>query len=536
MTTDVIVVGSGASATSAAHPLVEAGRDVLMLDVGNTDNVYAPSFPEAPFSEIRTGRQDQHRFFLGDRFEGIPFGDVRVGAQLTPPRQFIQRDAALLTPVEEVGFSCMESLALGGLAAGWGAASVEYDDRDLADFPISSADLAPHYDAVSRRIGVSGARDDLCAYLGAPPSLQPELEPDSNAEAILRRWSRRREALHQRGFRLGRPRLAALSKPLAGREASLYHDTEFYADPGKSVFRPAFAVEEFGRSSRFRYLPGHLVESFREVSGAGELEVRALHVPSGTRRAFTTRKLILAAGTFGTARIVLRSLGLYGQSVPIVCNPYTYVPCIVLERLGKRGKDRRHSLAQLAFVLDPGAPRNDVLYGEVHSYRSLLLFKIVKESPLAVPQSWRILRDLQEAFMIVSIHHEDRPSPSKSCVLRQGRAGEPDRLELHYELDRATRRRQRKDESRVLGAFRSLGCWPIKRIDPGDGASIHYGGPFPMTIEDRELTSRVDGSLRGASGVYLADGSSFPYLPAKALTLTLMANARRVALHVLEAL
>jgi choline dehydrogenase-like flavoprotein len=63
---DVIVVGSGASGTSAAYPLVEAGHRVLMLDVGNTDRHYAPLVPNARLSEIRQREALQHRYFLGD--------------------------------------------------------------------------------------------------------------------------------------------------------------------------------------------------------------------------------------------------------------------------------------------------------------------------------------------------------------------------------------------------------------------------------------------------------------------------------------
>jgi choline dehydrogenase-like flavoprotein len=55
-----------------------------------------------------------------------------------------------------------------------------------------------------------------------------------------------------------------------------------------------------------------------------------------------------------------------------------------------------------------------------------------------------------------------------------------------------------------------------------------------MSVEERELTVTPGGLLRGTKTVYLADGSVFPYLPAKALTLTLMANAESVATHVLE--
>ena len=82
----------------------------------------------------------------------------------------------------------------------------------------------------------------------------------------------------------------------------------------------------------------------------------------------------------------------------------------------------------------------------------------------------------------------------------------------------------------MLRCVRSLSCIPIRRIDPGHGASIHYGGTFPMTRDERELTTTPDGLLRGTRNIYLADGSVFPYLPAKPLTLSLMANADRIAL------
>jgi len=55
-----------------------------------------------------------------------------------------------------------------------------------------------------------------------------------------------------------------------------------------------------------------------------------------------------------------------------------------------------------------------------------------------------------------------------------------------------------------------------------------------MSAQDGRLTVTPDCLLRGARGVYLADGSVLPRLPAKPLTLTLMANADRVGRIVLE--
>ena len=528
-TADVIVVGSGASATAAAFPLVRAGLEVQMLDVGNTDSRYASRIPGLPFHQLRTDDEAQHRYFLGDDFEGVAFDRVRVGSQLTPPRGFIRSDVEKLTPAHgRRGFHAFESLALGGLAAGWGAVSPRFTDRDLADFPIRQRDLEPHYEAVAARIGISGARDDLLPYYGDLRSLLPPLDLDAAAGAMLDRYERVRGRLNAAGFFLGRARLATLSSDHRGREGNRYHDLDFYSDAGRSTFRPAYAVEELRRFPNFAYVAPLLVERFRELPGLAEVEVEALQPRSGVRRTLRARRLVLAAGTMGSARIVLRSFGRYDTALPLAVNPFIYFACLDLPMVGRRGSDRRHSLSQLAMIHDPDPDREGVVHGQTFSYRSLLFFKIVKESFLPVPETLRIQRELLDAFVIVSLDFEDRPSASKGCLLRRGGAGEPDVLELHYRREVEERRRQGQRERTLRRCLRKLGCWPFRRIDPGPGASIHYGGTLPMTTAEREWTTTPDCRLRGTRSVYIADGSTFPSLPAKPLTLTLMANAERV--------
>ena len=114
---DVIVVGSGVSGVHATLPLIEAERMVTMLDVGYTDDTYAGLIPERPFAEIRCRDWQQHRYFLGDQFEGIELGPVGPTSQIPPPRQYVVRDPAKLAPVLSPQFAAIVSLARGGL--GW---------------------------------------------------------------------------------------------------------------------------------------------------------------------------------------------------------------------------------------------------------------------------------------------------------------------------------------------------------------------------------------------------------------------------------
>ncbi|HLK11349.1 MAG TPA: GMC oxidoreductase [Candidatus Binatia bacterium] len=529
--TDVIVVGSGPGGVNAAAPLVAAGCRVLMLDYGNRDTRYADLVPRRPFAELRRTDPNQHRYFLGDAFEGVPVGPVRVGAQLTPPRMHILADAAARMPVDAPGFAVSMSLARGGLGAGWSAGVFPFSDDELRDTSLGLADLQRHYDAVAERIGVAGAHDDLEPFLPPSPSMMPPLEIDSNAEVVLERYRRRRAALNARGFFLGRPRVAACTRPCRGRGPYPYFDLDYWADVDRSIYRPQWTLEELERSPNFTYLDRRFVLRFAE--SADRISVHVVRADGGGEERHVGRAFVLAAGTLATARIVLRSLGCYDTPAPILCNAYTYVPTVNTGMLGRVPRDRRYSLGQLTAIVRLERPHEHLLQAQLFSYRSLLTFKLMKEVPLAARQSLRMLRVLLPCFAILGIHHEDRPAENKHCVLRRG---EPDRLEITYRPSPDEERRQRRDERVLLRFFRRLGCLPLKAIRPGHGSSLHYAGTFPISPDDRPLTCDRDSRLRGTRAVYLADGSIFPWLPPKGLTFNIMANADRVGTLLAEKL
>jgi hypothetical protein len=531
---DVIVVGSGPGGTNAAARLVESGRSVLMLDFGNRDAHYANLVPSRSFLRLRHDDPEQHRYLLGDEFEGIPFGAVRVGAQLTPPRSYALADAAERMPVDAPGFAVSMSLARGGLGVAWGAGVFPFSDDELRGMDLDLATMQPHYDAVAARIGVAGAQDDLLRFYPPSPTMMPALDADTNGTELLARYQRRRAALNAAGFHLGRPRIAVCSQPFRGREAYAYHDLDFWADVGRSIYRPMWTLDELERMPGFTYRPRCLVRGF--VDQEGSVRVEAAHADTGVPERHEARALVLAAGTFGTARLVLRSFERYDTPVPLVSNPYTYVPTLNLGMIGRETRDARSSQGQLTAILEREQPHHRLVQTQVFSYRSLLTFKLMKELPLAARQSRRMLQVLMPCFAILGIHHEDRPSPSKTCMLRRSPGDDPDTLAIRYQSSEAEERTQREDEAVLLRCFRKLGCIALKRIRPGNGSSIHYAGTFPISREDRPLTCDRDSRLRGTRSVYLADGSVFPWLPPKGLTFNIMANADRVGAILAERL
>jgi choline dehydrogenase-like flavoprotein len=61
------------------------------------------------------------------------------------------------------------------------------------------------------------------------------------------------------------------------------------------------------------------------------------------------------------------------------------------------------------------------------------------------------------------------------------------------------------------------------------GASVHYSGTIPMSNNNAQFTTSKFGQSSDFDNLFFVDGTTFPFLPAKNLTLTLMANAVRVA-------
>jgi len=532
---DVIVVGSGTSAVHSVWSLVEAGFRVTMLDVGNEDAGYARLIPSRPFSEIRRTDRQQHRYFLGDDFEGIQLGPVGVGPQIVPPRQFVFRDVDKLTPIVSPGFTALETLALGGLGGVWGAVCFPFRDNELIKCALAPEEMHPHYSTIARRIGVAACTDDLQPVSGSLEAVLPPLEIDSNAEIILLRYRRQRKAFQRAGIFMGRPFMAVLTEPLNGRLAQPYHDMDFWSNTGGNVYRPDLTVRELQRYANFSYLRPYLCESFHE-DHAGKVVVCVTSLEDSKKETFVTRRLILAAGALGTARIVLRSLNKYDVPVPIMCNTHTYVPCVLFPSLGKQQKDRCHSLAQVTMIYDPTGDCEHLVQAQLYSYRSLLLFRLLKESPLSYRESLRIMRDLMPSVVIWVIQHEDYQSPDKCCVLRRARDSEKDLLEISYKPSKEMLQRQQKHEKAMIRYMRKLGCWPLKLVRPGHGSSVHYAGQFPITREDKPLTTEPSGRLRGTQSVYLADGATLAYLPAKGPTFTLMANADRIGKQVLHSI
>jgi hypothetical protein len=223
------------------------------------------------------------------------------------------------------------------------------------------------------------------------------------------------------------------------------------------------------------------------------------------------------------------------DKLPIISNPYTYIPSLQIQHLGARNVDYQTGLAQLSLYYDLDKKHTNVAMGSLYSYRSLMGFRLLKEFPMDTKNGIQLLKLLQPALNITGVFHPEYGSNTK-FIERVSDSNSPtnDSMKSSYVLSEKELQIINQTEKAFKNALQTLGTIPLKVQRNHHGASIHYGGTIPYNQQNAKVSLQKNGSLTGIKNVFVTDGSGFQFLSGKGLTLTLMAHSHLIAKNALE--
>jgi len=524
------LVGSGASAVHFAQSALERGWSVTMFDVGRARPDHLR--PELSFSGLKDAHAGASEYFLGRDFSGVLFPGAKGEYYGFPPhREFVFAPHRLFRSRAQ-GIDPLMSFARGGLAEAWTGAVFPFSQGELADWPIGHAELAPHYDEVARRIGVAGAIDDLAAFVPPHAHMDAPLELDPHSQRLSERYAKVRERLNRElGVYMGRTRAALLVAPRGERKACDRKGRCLWGCPNDAIYSPLYTLRELQAHANFRYVPGVFVRRF-EAGEGGRVRALELEREDGVREIRAVERLVLAAGTLSSSRIFLESLAHAGASAPalegLMDNRQVLLPFVNLAMLRRSAELDSYQYHQLALGLSAQDPR-EYVHGLVTTLKAALLHPIVQSLPLDLRAALDVTRHAHAALGLVNVNFHDTRRAGNRLELEG--SGEQRQLSIRYAPDAGEKPRIQAALRRVKRALRALGCF----VPPGMahvrpmGASVHYAGSVPMSASGGELTTTPGCRSRAFENLWFADGASFPFLPAKNLSFTLMANAARIA-------
>ena len=511
---DVIVVGTGPAGVSAGWPLAEAGCTTLMLEAGER-RILEPERECLSLSALRNDR-DGWRRLLGLDLRALREIDIASPKVRHVPLPGFDGEYLVRNRLSPTNFRVIGALEPGGLSLAWGAVAPAFDATDMQDWPIDRESLLSSFVRVAERMGISGSRaDDMAAGQSADIPLQPSLPLSANAEILLRGYGAGRR---QREFALGRARNAVLTENKNGREACDLGKGCMWGCPRGAVYSSRYDLDRLiGLHGNVRLMDGVVVDAIKSRAQGG-------WTVSGRNRdggqvALDADHVVLAAGTLPSTRLAMAAVGRIGETRRLLSAPAFVFALVLARRFGRAVDATGFGMAQLAFRLQLSPQAGDEAFGILYDADSFPAADLAEAIPLTRRGALDVLGAGMSALMVGLAY---LPGCYSRNSVRLDGSGV---LEIVGEVRDDHPHVVRHAGRRLARHFRACGGWivpgSVRALPPG--AEVHYAGTWPM---GESTTS--DGEIREAPGLFIADGSVMPSLPAKHHTFTMMANADRI--------
>ena len=511
-----IVIGSGPAGVAAARQLEMSGTCVV--DIGEEPS---QSFPYTTLQDaLKSGDISA---LLGNQWEMLAnlvtvenlhaklrAADLRHVANGEMFRVYDENNATVL--------KAAGSYAAGGMSNAWGAQLFRYNQQDLdemGNWPIDASELDPYYADLEEHIGISGTDDDMYDFLGHCKNLLPPSPIVPSARYLLSQYEHKKNKLRKVKLRIGRARLAVLTKSYRGYASNQFGETEFFSASQEGIYTARRTLDELLANEKITYLGQHKLLEYRELPQY--VEVVLHNCKSMTKRVLRTKHLLLGCGVTQTSKLVLMNQNEPTRTLPFIDHPPTLVPFFLPSMFGSK-------LPVRSFPVQLVATLNDIDKRDMISFYypgGLLWSDLIAEVPFPMNISLQFLKNLLGGMLVAQIWEPSKPS-TKNFI----RLNDKQEVDIFYP-DRPPYARL----SQVLAAMRTFGAYSVSNLasmsPPGWG--FHYAASLPMRANPQAYETHIDGRLWNSKRIRIIDGCTLPSLPAKNHSLSLMANSARIA-------
>ena len=531
MTTRVLIVGSGPAAAGAALALsAKSDIEVQVLDIGGR----LEEGNEAV--RLRMSQLD-HRSWAAADLRTISQTAVASKQHRLPEKRnfgsdFPFRNFGQLDGVSGEGDlnSHVISGAYGGYSNTWGAQSMVFSEATFDDWPFSRRELEDDYRAILGSIPYSAKEDDLAEYFplwGEADDLPPLSE---GPHRIMQNYERNRLKVRRHGLVVGKARLAMRGASCVSCGLCMT------GCPYSLVYSASHTFDALVESGRVEYVGGYVALELGETEGHPFVKARSLS--TGHVESFAADKVFVACGALGTTRLVANSLGLWSRRIHFNESAQFLVPFLSARGITSLTQDDTFTLNQFNIIAPFDERGHDVVQIHGYPYNDAIADALPQ---ILQPEALRGVRQAVLKRATVGLGY--LPSWwSPGFDVRFAPPESEDQLPAmtltpSSESQELAKSKLRAVVQRLVMVAPYLGVTPVvTQISlSAPTKSYHFGSSFPHALDPQDgVESDVLGRVAPWRSIHLVDASVFPTVPATTFTLSIMANAHRIARSVIE--
>jgi choline dehydrogenase-like flavoprotein len=519
------IIGSGPASIACAKALLDAGKDVTMIDCGNELEENKKILLEnLKYSNNNFNYKDWNALY-DDNFIPTRSGFTQKS---TYGSYFPYKDTDLHIPKINELTGPASTLALGGFSNNWGAAIMPYNELDLKGWPLELRDLNHHYFEIAKMIGVSSCTDNLSLIHNSYSHNEHHLDSSNQAKEVLKITERNKYKLISKGIYVGKSRLAIKD---SGKNC-IYCGYCLKGCPKEIIYNSAYTLLELLLNKKFKYIRGKIVNYIKEKTNI--TTIYGFDKLTNTKFEIESEKVFLGAGVISTSKIILWSKNLFDYEVKIKDSQLFHVPIFLPPNINDPSKEQIHTLSQLFIELYDISKNNHTIHLQMYTYNKLWKETIdntfIIKNNITNLVSDKLSKRL--GILFGYLHSDD--SSYLTIKLKKQKANElTPHLDINEVINPATKIKIKEITKRLLKEYKNLGFITIppmtKILDVGKGH--HVGGSFPMSSITQGESTDILGRPEGFKNLHIIDASNFPTIPATTITFSVMANAHRIGYY-----
>jgi len=482
---DNIVVGSGISALGCIIGLLESKKKVLCIDSSkdNLENLRNNNSKDVIFCEQK-----------------LPLKNF----------EFKKKSTSTFKPLE-----VLESHSFGGLLNIWGGNCLRFSKGDFDEWPITYDSLKNYYEHCEKIMKVSHFDDEISKDLQIEKSFL-DFDKSNLFSNFIKIFLQNKK--NSNDFIIGLARIALNSKCYKCSNCFFGCDDNYITN-SKDYIKKLIIERKIEYKNHLNLKKFIIKNDLIELKFENEKNIKLL-----------TKKLFIGAGAVQTPKIVINSLNVKKDLTLKESQPF-YIPCIYL---GKNFNNdlNHHTLTQAHAIFKKNIKYNiGKIHYEIKYDPKITNITLKKHFGLLYNFIPSIL--IKRVFVITGFINSDYSTYSakikKDDLKIEILKNKINEKKIKFEISNQLKTLGKNFKFLAIKTFLKLGNF---------GRGFHLGSSIPMLKDDKiehmqknSLYTKKNGEIIDYKNVMIIDSTNFTNIPAGSISLTIMANALRIAIE-----